>query len=469
MRAVQEKSYLVPKRRRQTEERRRDPRQSNGQSMGPNNMGPNGHSNKRGPGGPYPNEDQYRRGGEDYREGRYPPQPYHNGGHGGDMYNGGGYQQHPQRPHHVQQQHPQHYQPQHQQQHPHANRHPSNEYSPHHQNTPHQQNYPSQQQDGGAVRNPRGGKKQRSSGNEREMSKNTLKITNIDSKYVNMSSLSMHFAYFGNVVNVQMCPKDREAYVQFEVEDDATKAFKSPLSVCQNRFIVVKRARSDAEAPAGAAPKGTGEAILSENAAKAAEKGKEVLKARLELRDQQKALLAQRESLLSKQLEHHQKMLNILDKNDTTTDTEKKIVNEKIQALTQDLATVQVALGKEPIVTPKAVQIAALKGQLQTLQTQAAARTSVYPRNNRSRNGRSLDLRTTVLRVERIPETAQDQAVLSQHFSTFGTVEELVLENDSATVRFAQRYQAEKAKTNGAFYGEDNLALSWIENSPAQA
>eukprot|EP00501_MAST-03F_sp_TOSAG23-6_P002120 GSMAST32.ASY1.ANO1.2216.1 assembled CDS len=67
----------------------------------------------------------------------------------------------------------------------------------------------------------------------------TLLCRKVDPKYVNMGKICAHFGKFGNVINVQMKPKSKCAYIQFESRAGAERAFKSPQSVCNNRFITV--------------------------------------------------------------------------------------------------------------------------------------------------------------------------------------------------------------------------------------
>lgn len=319
-----------------------------------------------------------------------------------------------------------------------------------------------------------------------EESKLTLLAKNVDPKYVNIAKFISHFARFGEVINVQMRPKDKSGVVQYTKEEDATRAFQSPLPVCNNRFIKVTRAHFDLDEVDSTdevteEEKKKEEKNAQELKEQAAAKGKEVLEQKRQLLDKQKELLKQKETLLQSQLDQHETLLDKM-KEMNTSPQEQEQMSGKISELKTQLHTVQVAVGS---VQPDE-KLASLKNELSELQSQAAAVTGAAYRtasrgrggfrgrgggrggrgNNGGRGSISLDNRTTILKVDTLPEPAQDQSVLQQHFETFGAITKVVFHPEQkqlAFIQFADRYGAQSAKQHGSFYGETPLNVSWIE------
>ncbi|TYZ62843.1 hypothetical protein PybrP1_005514 [[Pythium] brassicae (nom. inval.)] len=232
--------------------------------------------------------------------------------------------------------------------------------------------------------------------------KTTLRVSNVDPKYVNMTKLSLHFSKFGNVVNVQMRPSFKCAYVQYATEEEAKKAFHSPIPVCNNRFIEVKWAKYDAKDPHGApsvaeqtaaegkegdeASTGThGAAVSSDSGgggggfdkqpgsaedggaaateltpeelrAAALEQGRKVLEQKRELLEKQRQLMKQKEALIKRQLSQHKELLERMSQNsDKFSLGDKRDLLNKIMALSQDLKALQprggAALGRAAAAT----------------------------------------------------------------------------------------------------------------------
>lgn len=217
--------------------------------------------------------------------------------------------------------------------------------------------------------------------------KTTLRVSNVDPKYVNMTKLSLHFSKFGNVVNVQMRPSFKCAYVQYATEEEAKKAFHSPIPVCNNRFIEVKWAKYDAKDPHGAPSvaeqtaaesKEGGEASTTpggvaassdgsggggadnqqantdnsgvaakdltpeELRAAALEQGRKVLEQKRELLEKQRQLMKQKEELIKRQLSQHKELLERMSQSsDKFSLGDKRGLLNKIMALSQDLKALQ--------------------------------------------------------------------------------------------------------------------------------
>lgn len=209
---------------------------------------------------------------------------------------------------------------------------------------------------------------------EGSTAKTTLHVRHVDPKYVNMTMLSLHFSKFGNVVNVQMKPSAKCAFVQYATEEEAKKAFHSPLPVCNNRFISVKWARHDAQAPEEAADQAeadgkdasaeNGAAGSSDGADKKAEdgaadsetalpestmtaeelrvaaleKGRQVLEQKRELLEKQRELKKQKEALIKRQLAQQKELLERMSQNSAQFSiAEKRDLLNKITSLSAEL------------------------------------------------------------------------------------------------------------------------------------
>lgn len=244
------------------------------------------------------------------------------------------------------------------------------------------------------------------------MAKTTLRVSNVDPRYVNMTKLSLHFSKFGNVVNVQMRPAYKCAYVQYATEEEAKKAFHSPIPVCNNRFIEVKWARYDAKGPDGAPPvaeqdaaeskegdedssKATAppasstngdEASAEAEAAKemtpeelraaALEKGRKVLEEKRELLEKQRQLKKQKEELIKRQLAQQKEMLERMSRNSGQfSAADKRDLLNKITALSEELKTLASShrvAAPEPTPPSTGDNINGLKAELSALEAEAS-------------------------------------------------------------------------------------------------
>lgn len=252
--------------------------------------------------------------------------------------------------------------------------------------------------------------------------KTTLRVSNVDPKYVNMTKLSLHFSKFGNVVNVQMRPSFKCAYVQYATEDEAKKAFHSPIPVCNNRFIEVKWAKYDAKDPQGApsiaeqtaaesSKDGEEASTTGENGddagssaapptaeqsaiggddgapekdmtpeelrAAALEQGRKVLEQKRELLEKQRQLMKQKEELIKRQLAQHKELLERMSQNsDKFSLADKRDLLNKIMALSEDLKALQ-PRPVAPVVAARADSapggdISGLKAELSALEAEAS-------------------------------------------------------------------------------------------------
>ncbi|CAH0486239.1 unnamed protein product [Peronospora farinosa] len=270
---------------------------------------------------------------------------------------------------------------------------------------------------------------------EATTAKTTLYVRHVDPKYVNMTMLSLHFSKFGNVVNVQMRPNAKCAFVQYATEDEAKKAFHSPLPVCNNRFISVKWARHDARSPEEAAvdqsgagsKEAFGENCASNNdltaeknakeaggdgkssdampennmtteelRAAALEKGRLVLEQKRELLEKQRTLKKQKEALIKRQLAQQKELLERMSANSSQFSiAEKRGLLDKITALSAELKTLTPS---HSAVSPSAARsvetgedsenLNGLKAELSALEAEAEASGDRGGRGGRWSSGR---------------------------------------------------------------------------------
>ncbi|KAL3658453.1 hypothetical protein V7S43_016586 [Phytophthora oleae] len=358
--------------------------------------------------------------------------------------------------------------------------------------------------------------------------KTTLHVRHVDPKYVNMTMLSLHFSKFGNVVNVQMRPSAKCAFVQYATEEEAKKAFHSPLPVCNNRFISVKWAKHDAQSPEeaaadqleGASKEENGEDGAGEDAEKnaegtegesadalpennmtaeelraaALEKGRKVLEQKRELLEKQRALKKQKEELIKRQLAQQKELLERMSANSSQFSiAEKRDLLNKITALSAELKALT---PRHSAVSPSAATQAGeggenlngLKAELSALEAEAgsrggrggrwsAGRGFRGGRGGRGRGGfgrgsHTLDNRTTIVKVANLPEEARDPVVLTQHFGNFGAVERVVMDEAApgqGFIKFQDRYAGQAALSHGNVFGDKQLEMGWVETQEAPA
>jgi RNA-binding protein 26 len=171
-------------------------------------------------------------------------------------------------------------------------------------------------------------------------------VARIPQELNTISQLNAHFQKFGNIVNIQLDPANKQAFVQFTSNAEALLALRSPEAVMNNRFIQVYLKKDEAQeggAPAPVVPQPprpavrpvptstvpqpammsrTPTSLVVQPAATAAAQPKN-----LELKKKQ-------QELLSKQLEQQKKLLQLLEKMKGTTSKEKDEVKAQLTALT---------------------------------------------------------------------------------------------------------------------------------------
>ncbi|KAH9187979.1 hypothetical protein AeNC1_010048 [Aphanomyces euteiches] len=281
----------------------------------------------------------------------------------------------------------------------------------------------------------------------------TLRVENVDPKFINMVKLSAHFSRFGEVVNVQMRPEYKAAFVQFATPESARKAFHSPMPVCNNRFISVKFAKRSpkdlGEIDAGSGP------TPEELRAAALETGKKILEEKRQLVEQEKALQKQRETLLQNQLSQHEMLREKMAAKGLLRPAEQETIDKKITDLKAQLHALQ-----HPPQPQAPQQLANLHAELSQLEAKVKA-------GGHQRRGTSIDNRTKLVKLTNLPDAMRDASVLEQHFAAFGQIEKVRHDADVGYVKFADRYAGEKAMKFGHTYLDTRLEMTWCDDQNA--
>jgi len=322
---------------------------------------------------------------------------------------------------------------------------------------------------------------------ERARDSQTLRVYKIP-QHVSNNDIQIHFAQFGPVVAMEQDKfhqkdKGRMVRIQFYTKESAEKARRSPLSVCNNRFIKVDAAfqnlvdpaevppppvedmaggagrRGGGPGPGGVSPgrrRGTREPMSREEveAKSGAEQLEEKRRKAKELQEKKAEIVRKRRDALNKQLAESNKMLSKL--------RTKKGAETLVQGLEQTIAELE--------------NLLAAPENLEVQVSKAPKKGGNRGRGARHRGSNTIDNRTTVFRVAEVPEgVSQDQ--LQAHFGAFAPVEEVTLEpatNEegedvmSALVRFSDRAGAEVASRRGRFINGSPLQLSWHRKVPAR-
>jgi hypothetical protein len=191
---------------------------------------------------------------------------------------------------------------------------------------------------------------------------------------------------------------------------------------------------------------------------------------------QKKDLQSKQETMLAKQLPLHKKMLSMLKSKNSPASEQSKKMKEILSTQTQLLE-----LKKDMKNTVEELEKLKEEERVKGVFVPSEKR-PVFVANGSSAGvkKRSLDRRSTVLRVEGFGEEQFDEEILKvelkEHFSAFGAVSDVSLERDNAhdddidddvpvsvfaLVHFSKRLDAEKAKESGANFNEVSLKCSW--------
>ncbi|KAJ6799989.1 zinc finger CCCH domain-containing protein 27 [Iris pallida] len=367
-------------------------------------------------------------------------------------------------------------------------------------------------------------------------------IPQTDNKW---NALLSHFKKFGKVVHIYVPPNSEKAFVQFTKREEAEAALKSPDAVMGNRFIKLSWANHDrvpvgVQSSAHTTSQEPPSAVMSSVSSqqRVADGGKEIhpsssqkqnraanaftagtpisvsgySKAQptnvpiaapsvpkkvenLELLDEirkKQEILDKKRDEFRRQLEKIEKQAISVKKGEAVSEQAVKMhkidvgseaterTNPKNSYCLQKCQDTQKTLEKrkveEALVSPSS------KANLATLQqsrkNMSKINSSTVPLLNRFK----LDNRSTSFRIlPPLPADFANVAVLKDHFSRFGVISSLVLEepeahtenadsklsnNCSAAISFANRQSAEKAYQAGKCWEGHNLQFKWLTVTP---
>eukprot|EP01082_Thalassiosira_pseudonana_P006235 g6084.t1 g6084 contig20:760634-762887(+) len=214
--------------------------------------------------------------------------------------------------------------------------------------------------------------------------------------------------------------------------------------------------------------------------------------------EQKRDLLTKQENMLTQQLPLHKKMLSMLKSKEASASEQSKKMKEilstqtrimelkkEIKAIVEEVEKLReeekghvfVPIEKRPVfVEPVVVAGGCASDGVGTKKVGGGAAAIAAGK-------RSLDRRTTVLRVEGFggggdgENSKEDvtEGAIKDHFSTFGTVSSVTLTtnegedtNSFALVKFANRIDAEKAKASDIKFIKASLSCTWYKPLPSK-
>ncbi|KAL6874391.1 hypothetical protein ACP4OV_013411 [Aristida adscensionis] len=363
----------------------------------------------------------------------------------------------------------------------------------------------------------------------------TLYVHGIPKKSNRWEALLSHFQKFGQVIDIYIPSDSEKAFVQFSKREEAEAALKAPDAVMGNRFIKLwwaNRDRIPDENEGGVAAKpqlstaapnsapqpsysnrtkenvqstaprtssgssaevsgsGTGPKVLPVNSTKSippAPKRQESLELLEELRKKQE-ILAQKRDEFRRQLEK-------LAKQKASVNSLKHVEAAGKDAASSDVSKATDA-GSRDTRTDRSQEVAGTlekkssgelapgfqKSVITSTQKPVVATKQTTPLLAPSQNRFKLDNRTTSFRIlPPLPPEIAIESVLAEHFSSFGELSSVVLEDTeahnhdetlkpslscSACVTYATRQSAEKAFIGGKSCKGYTLRFMWLTASP---
>ncbi|KAJ3102943.1 hypothetical protein HDU97_000182 [Phlyctochytrium planicorne] len=77
----------------------------------------------------------------------------------------------------------------------------------------------------------------------------TIVVDNIPEAFVTVEKVTAFFKTFGEIVNVRVQPESKRAFVQFQLAEEALRAFRSPEAIFSNRFVRVSFWNTGSDTP----------------------------------------------------------------------------------------------------------------------------------------------------------------------------------------------------------------------------
>ncbi|KAJ6795542.1 zinc finger CCCH domain-containing protein 27 [Iris pallida] len=367
-------------------------------------------------------------------------------------------------------------------------------------------------------------------------------IPQTDNKW---NALFSHFKKFGKVVHIYVPPNSEKAFVQFTKREEAEAALKSPDAVMGNRFIKLSWANHDrvpvevqssAHTKSGETPSVMVPSVSSQQ--QVCDGGKEIhpsssqkrrhaanastIEAPISVSGLPKALLTnvpisappvpkkvenlelleeirRKQEILDKKRDEFRRQLEKIEKQAISIKKGEAVSEQAVKRHIIDLGseatkttdprnsyslqkgqdtqkTVEKRESEESLVSPSSkVNLATLQ---QSRKNMNKTNSMTAPLLNRFK----LDNRSTSFRIlPPLPGDFANVAVLKDHFSRFGVISSIVLEepeahtenvdskscnNCSASISFSNRHSAEKAYQTGKCWEGHNLQFKWLTVTP---
>ncbi|PIA29305.1 hypothetical protein AQUCO_06100076v1 [Aquilegia coerulea] len=339
----------------------------------------------------------------------------------------------------------------------------------------------------------------------------TLFVNGIPLQNNKRETLLSHFQKFGKVIDIYIPLNSEKAFVQFSKREEAEAALKAPDAVMGNRFIRLWWANRDSIPDnslsigdiVSAPPQVVGASVMPQTSV--VDRGKESLssavpKKKLDNLEQLKEELRLKQEMLDKKRNDFRRQLDRLEKQTITskgvataeqgakrlkvgmrTDLAKSVTSNPISSVTAGHLpgaekTAEKNHSVEKIMSPSSkVNSAMVLQSPKNLKHSTRASSSLgTPVANRFK----LDNRSTSFRIlPPLPADFADVAILKEHFSTYGDIFVVELEDIeadtgaecsepsgslSARITFTTRRGAETAFSNGKCWKGHNLKFSWV-------
>ncbi|KAG7559009.1 RNA recognition motif domain [Arabidopsis thaliana x Arabidopsis arenosa] len=362
----------------------------------------------------------------------------------------------------------------------------------------------------------------------------TLFVNNVPHESNRRDLILAHFQKFGKVIDIHIPVNSERAFVQFSKREEAESALRAPDAVMGNRFIKLWWANRDSipdnglSSGTGASMKGRGmtasgpqnqfpiaaasksnhvssiakvPAFHTGGAPSSSEQPKPVVatsgpkvtplqQKKADTLERLKETLRKKQEMLEKKRNEYRKKLATLEKQgtvvkgeevdepdakrvkvDTASDSGAAIASPKPESSTDKKVPIQ-----KPLSTAKLSTETPSPDSKNLKQRPYTFTTSL---NTPMVNRYKLDNRTTTIKVvPPLPTGLADVAVLKEHFSSYGEVSKVELEdnasigsgkdhetqneNRAACVTFVKRSTAEKAFANAKCWQEHTLQLVWV-------
>ncbi|KAG0162606.1 hypothetical protein DFQ30_001652 [Apophysomyces sp. BC1015] len=269
----------------------------------------------------------------------------------------------------------------------------------------------------------------------------TLAVQNIPPEMCQLATVNDYFSQFGTITNITVYAAQQKAIIQFSTRAEAEAAHSSPNPIFDNRFVKVfwhKDSNAPAETKAPAPTPARTEPdpdILAARAAEFAKLREEKKKMRQERVKTVLEAHKQKQELLERQIAEQKRLMEKLTSSKEMTRAEKEELLKSLKKIAAEIDGNRAAAAAPP--------------PAETVYGQSSA----WPRRF------TLDNRPTSLLVSDIPEEGKD--ALRSHFEQYGNIATFEPKDNQVIVKYAQRFEAEKAMALAANYPGGALQLTW--------